>query len=145
MQENGSPLLHCYRCIYSWYPRAPVVRICPRCKSKYWNIPKIRPVVLGNGLGVEEIIGPKRKEIRRLLRRYGVKRLRIFGSVRRREAGPESDVDLLVDWKKPVSLLTRVGLIDELERTIGRRVDLVSEEDLRWSTRPFVAAEAIPL
>jgi hypothetical protein len=33
----------CIRCNYKWYSRVPNPRACPRCKSFYWNIPRIRP------------------------------------------------------------------------------------------------------
>jgi predicted Zn-ribbon and HTH transcriptional regulator len=32
--------LTCERCGHYWYPRIPVVRICPRCKSAYWDVPR---------------------------------------------------------------------------------------------------------
>jgi hypothetical protein len=32
--------------------------MCPRCKSTLWDVPKIRPIKLGKGLGIEEILAP---------------------------------------------------------------------------------------
>ena len=145
MQDVAIPRLHCYRCIYTWTPVRTPVRMCPRCKSKLWDVPKIRPVRLGKGLGIEEVLAPHLSEIRRLARMYGVDRLMVFGSVRRREAAEDSDVDLMVRWKKPVSLLDRAGLRADIERTIGRSVDLVNEGGLHWAIRPQIEAEAVPL
>jgi len=34
------PKLKCQRCGHEWVPRQPEVKICPKCKSKYWNVPK---------------------------------------------------------------------------------------------------------
>ena len=69
----------------------------------------------------------------------------VFGSVRRAEATPQSDVDLIVAWRRPVSLLHRAGLCADLERILGRNVDLVNEGGLHWAIEPQVMAEAVPL
>jgi len=144
MAEVAAPLLHCYRCIYSWRPVQPLTRICPRCKSRLWNVPKILPSPSRtSGLGVEEILGPHRRAIGQLRRRYGIASLRVFGSVARREARPDSDVDLLVEYRRPSDIFTRTRLRRELERVLGRRVDLVREEMLHWAVRPQAVAEAV--
>ena len=44
------------------------------------------------------------------LRQAGVKSLKLFGSVVRGEAGPESDIDILVEFSRPIGLLAFVGL-----------------------------------
>ncbi len=145
MKNVPIPRLHCYRCVYTWTPVRSPVRMCPRCKSKLWDVPKLRPVKLGNGLGIEEILLPHRSEIRRLARKHGADRIWAFGSVRRREATERSDVDLMVRWKRPVSLLDRAGLRADIEKTLGRSVDLVNEGGFHWSIQPQVEAEAVPL
>jgi len=145
MQQVAIPRLHCYRCIYTWTPVRSPVRMCPRCKSKLWDIPKIRPVRLGNRLGIAEILTPHLRDIRKLARKHGVERIMVFGSVRRREATENSDIDLMVRWKKPVSLLVRATLSVELENLLGRRVDIVNEGGLHWAVAPQVEAEAVPL
>jgi predicted nucleotidyltransferase len=80
-----------------------------------------------------------------VLKKYGVKEVRVFGSVRRREASTLSDVDLLVDNLPGASLLDVAHLKNELRRLLGRPVDVVEEETLPWSMRPHVLAEAVPL
>jgi uncharacterized protein len=69
------------------------------------------------------------------LRALGVKRLRLFGSIARGEAGPESDVDLLaeLDHSFKFSLIDHVGLEDDLADLLGRRVDLSTAP---WKMRP---------
>jgi hypothetical protein len=119
--------------------------MCPRCKSKLWDVPKIRPVKLGTGLGIEEVLLPHREEIRRLVRRHGASQILVFGSVRRREATERSDVDLIVRWKRRVSLLDHAGLRLDIEKVLGRPVDLVNEGGLHWAIQPQVEAEAVPL
>jgi uncharacterized protein len=105
----------------------------------------MRPARLGAGLGVLEVVGPYRAKLLALVSSYGVKRVRIFGSVRRREATDRSDVDILVDGLPKASLLDRAHLETELRRLLGRSVDVVEEGGLPWSLRPHVLAEAVPL
>lgn len=108
-------------------------------------MPKIHAVVLGRGLGIEEILHPKREEILRAARRYGAAVVWVFGSVRRHEARPASDVDLMVRWSRPHSLLDRVQLQEDLEQILGRRVEIVNEGGLHWAIEPQVEAEKVPL
>lgn len=141
------PTLHCYRCGTSWIPRAPVVRICPRCKSPSWDEPRIRIPTGGRGLGVEDIIAPKREAIRTLARKYGATNLRVFGSIARYEAGPRSDADFLVEftrrWRGKTSRLYLMGR--EMEQLLGRPVDLVRKESLHWFIQPQIVSEAVPV
>ena len=69
------------------------------------------------------------------LRALGVKRLRLFGSIARGEAGPQSDVDLLaeLDHSFKFSLIDHVGLEYDLADLLGRRVDLSTAP---WKMRP---------
>ncbi|MHB1434862.1 MAG: nucleotidyltransferase family protein [Thermoplasmata archaeon] len=145
MTRRQVRIAHCYRCVYTWRMRYRTPRICPRCKSKFWNVPKIRPAQFGTGLGIEEILTPHRAEILRLARRYGVRRIRVFGSVRRCEADDRSDVDLLVEWRRGISLLDAARFRVSVGDLLGRRIDTVDEVHLHWAIRPQVLAEAIPL
>jgi uncharacterized protein len=119
--------------------------MCPRCKSQLWDRPNVRPVSLGRGLGIPEIIGAYRARVLALAGRYGAKRVRVFGSVRRRSANGQSDVDILVDDLPQASLLDHARLEIELGKLLGRTVDVVEEGALPWSIRPQVLAEAVPL
>jgi len=143
--QKGRPG-RCYRCVYTWTIRGmrrPAT--CPRCKSRLYNVPEIRPPKLGRGLGIEELLHPHRDEILAAARRYGADRLWVFGSVRRREATRSSDVDLMVRWARPHSLLERMSLASELESILGRRVDLVNDGGLHWAIAPQVESERVPL
>jgi len=145
MTKRQVRIVHCYRCIYSWRARYRIPRICPRCKSKYWNVPKIRPLRLGTGPGVAEILGPHRSELLRLARRYGAEDVRVFGSVRRGAARPDSDVDLVVNWPKHPSLLRTAEFRIAVKELVGRTVDVVDERHIHWAIRPQILAEAVPL
>jgi predicted nucleotidyltransferase len=147
-REIELPLLHCYRCGNTWTPRVRIVRICPRCKSPYWEEPKIRVPRGGGGLGATDVLGPYRSRIERIARRYGAREIRVFGSLARGSATAQSDVDLLVDFdrSRPTrSTLRSIDLAMHLKSLLGRDVDVVTEDSLPWFIQPQVIAEAVPL
>jgi hypothetical protein len=77
------------------------------------------------------------------LHALGVKSLGLFGSVARDEAGPTSDVDVLVEFQGPATLDAYVDLKRLLERVLGRRVDLVTQGALKPLVRPHVERDLI--
>jgi predicted nucleotidyltransferase len=87
----------------------------------------------------------RREAILELAARYGVRRVRIFGSVARGEAGPQSDVDVLVDFEPGRSLLDQVGFEQDLEALLGRRVEVVAEGGISPYLEDRILREAIPL
>lgn len=98
------------------------------------------------GLGIDDIIGDKRQAILDLAAKHGASNVRVFGSVARGEAQPESDVDLLVDWDiARISAWGGVGLDIELSKLLGRKVDVLSIEDVHWALRERVQKEVIAL
>ena len=77
------------------------------------------------------ILEAHRQEMRE---RFGVKSLRIFGSVARDEASEHSDVDVLVDFNgRRLKFHEECRMLDELEIIFGRKVDLVQAESLASS------------
>jgi hypothetical protein len=74
--------------------------------------------------------------------RNDIKRLRVFGSVVRGEERQDSDLDLLVEFARPKSLLTLVGVEQELGEALGRRVDLVTPASLSPYIRDQILREA---
>jgi predicted nucleotidyltransferase len=74
---------------------------------------------------------------------FGVSSLALFGSVARDEAGPESDVDLLVEFRETPGLSEYMGLKFWLEDRLGRQVDLVMRKALKSWAEPLVEAEEI--
>lgn len=77
------------------------------------------------------------------IRALGVERLALFGSVLRGEAGPDSDVDLLVQFAPGAKTFDRLlDLSDLLEERLGRRVELVTMEALSPFLGPRILAEA---
>lgn len=77
------------------------------------------------------------------LRRFHVRSLALFGSVARDEAGPESDLDLLLEFDGPATFDLYMGLKLFLEDVLGCRVDLVMNKALKPRMRPHVEREAV--
>ncbi|NDJ76832.1 MAG: nucleotidyltransferase family protein [Chloroflexi bacterium] len=86
----------------------------------------------------------RREEILRLVDEHGASNVRVFGSVLHGDAGPDSDIDLLVDGLENTAW-GGGGLLMDLQELLGRRVDLVSPGDLHWLIRDQVLSEAEPL
>ena len=74
---------------------------------------------------------------------YHVKSLSLFGSLARDEAGPDSDVDLLVEFSQPVGLFQFIGLQQRLESLLGCKVDLGTLRSLKSRIKDHVLQEAI--
>ena len=78
-----------------------------------------------------------------LQQRFSVVSVRLFGSMARDEAGPDSDVDILVEFAGPVSLFVLADLREYLMEALGRPVDVGTEASLRPRIREAVVAEAV--
>ncbi len=88
---------------------------------------------------IEEI---KRKIIP-VLQRHPVKRAALFGSVVRGEMKENSDIDILVEVDKRLNLLDFIGIQQEIEDTLERRVDLVEYETIKPLIRDAVLKEQV--
>src|SRR6056297_266146 len=66
------------------------------------------------------------KEIIPVLENHGVKKASVFGSFARGENKKSSDIDILVEFEGGKTLLDLVGLEMELEKKLGRKVDLIT-------------------
>ncbi len=84
-------------------------------------------------------IAALRRAVRPILKKYPVRRTFVFGSMSRGDANAKSDVDLLVEFSKTVSLLTLVGLQDQLCQKLHRPVDVVSHRGLRPRFKKYIA------
>ena len=92
-----------------------------------------------------DAIREHRSEILDRASQHGARNVRVFGSAARGDAGPASDVDLLVEMDPGRSLLDFVGLWQELEDLFGLKVDLVSEGGISPYLREQILSEAIAL
>jgi hypothetical protein len=96
-------------------------------------------------MSVRETLASRRGEILALAHRHGAAQVRIIGSVARGEERPESDIDLLVKWEPWTSLLDCAALTLELEKTLGRKVDIASDGWVRPELHESVYRDAQPL
>jgi len=96
-------------------------------------------------MGIDEILAGKRDDILRIARKHGVSSIRVFGSVARGDAGPQSDVDFLIEIGGDTPPWFPGGLIADLEELLGRRVDVVASSWLHRVIKDDVLAEAVPL
>jgi hypothetical protein len=85
-----------------------------------------------------------RKQIAAFCREHRIRRLAVFGSALRKDFGPESDVDVLVEFQggARVGFLALARASRELSAIVGRRVDLVPQGGLKPLIRDEVLAEA---
>ncbi len=107
------------------------------------------PVSYGTGritpTSPSELLATERETILQLAERHGARNVRVFGSVARGDATGKSDLDLLVDMEDGRSLLDLVGLWQDLQDLLGRRVDVISEGGISPYLRAKIIAEAVPL
>ncbi len=78
-----------------------------------------------------------------ILQKYGVKRASIFGSAVRDEIREDSDIDILVEIEKDISLLDFVALKLELEDILGRKVDLVEFDTIKPKLKDRILKEQV--
>ncbi|MCA9416611.1 MAG: nucleotidyltransferase family protein [Candidatus Omnitrophica bacterium] len=77
---------------------------------------------------IKSILAAKRAD---LAERYGVSKIGVFGSYGRNEATEESDIDLLVEFDRPIGLLKFIELEGQLGELLGGKVDLVTQAALK--------------
>jgi hypothetical protein len=92
-----------------------------------------------------QLLLSKRQEIMQIASRNGAYNVRVFGSVARGEARPDSDVDFLVNLEANRSLMDLARLLRELQTLLDCPVDVVTEAGLRPRLRSQVLKEARPL
>lgn len=80
-----------------------------------------------------------------ILKRYGVEKAGIFGSIVRGEATEKSDIDILVEIKNDISLLDFVGLKLELEEALGRNVDLGEYDTIKPIIKERILKEVVTI
>ena len=90
-----------------------------------------------------EVLALLREHKLAMAERFGVVDLALFGSTVRDEAGPDSDVDILVSFDRPTDPDCYFGVQFYIEDLLGRPVDLVTDKALRAELRPYVEAEAV--
>ncbi len=78
-------------------------------------------------MSIEEV----KSKIIPILKQHGATRAGLFGSVVRGEVGDDSDIDILVEIDKDISLLDFVGIKLQIEEALGKKVDLVEYKAIK--------------
>ena len=91
----------------------------------------------------QDILASLKKLKGEVAKEYSVKTIGVFGSVARNEQTGQSDVDLLVEFSKPVGFVTFMRLEHFLSERLGEPVDLVTSDSLKPLIRQDVLAEVI--
>jgi uncharacterized protein len=94
-------------------------------------------------LDKQDVIQKIRQHRQELTTDFGVESLALFGSVARDQATATSDIDLLVQFNRPVGLFGLFALQDRLEEIFGCEVDLGTANSLKPRLRSHVMAELI--
>lgn len=87
----------------------------------------------------------QRDAILGIAQKYGIRRVRLFGSVARGDTAATSDIDVLVDFEPGRSLLDQVGFEQELQSLLGCAVDVVAEGGVSPYLADRILQEAQPL
>jgi len=88
---------------------------------------------------IEEI----KRKILPILERYGVKKVGLFGSCVRGEIREDSDIDILVEIEKDISLFDFVGIKLEIEEELERKVDLVEYSTIKPLLKERILKEQV--
>lgn len=94
---------------------------------------------------LESLLQLLRQQIPMLAERYSVETLEVFGSYVRSEQKIDSDLDILVTFKKAPSLLTFIAIENYLSDLLGVKVDLVMKDSLKPIIGKNILREAIPV
>lgn len=84
-----------------------------------------------------DILTVLRRERARLFAKYGLKSMAVFGSATRDDFRPESDVDIVVEFERPIGI-EFIDLADELESIVHRKVDLVTRGSIKARYMPYI-------
>ena len=75
--------------------------------------------------------------------RYKINKIGVFGSYARGDTHSGSDVDVLVEFSEPISLIQLVSLENYLTGIVGVKVDVVPKEDIRKELKDTILREAV--
>jgi predicted nucleotidyltransferase len=96
-------------------------------------------------MDVHTVLKDYREAIVRIATSHGARNIRVFGSLARGQARPDSDVDILIKLDPGRSLLDIIAIKQDLEDLLGRQVDVVTEAAISPYIRDQVLKEAVNL
>lgn len=86
-------------------------------------------------------INSVREKILPILKEYNITYAGIFGSVASGQVKKNSDVDIIVRFGSPIGMFAYMRFINGLERTLKKKVDVVTEQSLNKFVKPYVLPE----
>jgi len=101
--------------------------------------------MMGRDRQIERLVKILRQRMPELKERYNVASLGLFGSYVRQAQRKKSDLDLLVEFQEPPSLLTYLRLEHDLSDLLGVKVDLVMKDALRPTIARRILSELVPV
>ncbi len=93
----------------------------------------------------DEILQILKQYKEELYKKYGVKEIGLFGSFARGEETDKSDIDILVEFEKPVGLLTVSSLENYLSDLLGIKADVVRKRSIRKELKENILNEVVNL
>lgn len=91
----------------------------------------------------QKIISTLQAEKKNLYDRYKVTRIGIFGSFARGEETPDSDIDILIEFRETPGMIEFLTTEEYLEQVLNRRVELVRETAIRPELKDVIMSEVI--
>ena len=88
---------------------------------------------------IKKIINHHRQELEE---KFKVKTIAVFGSYARKEQTPESDIDIIVEFKEPVGFLF-IHLADFLEKILETKVDLLTFDAIKPNRKEYIMEDLI--
>lgn len=98
----------------------------------------VLPLRVVSGYKESVIVDEIKQNTAPVFQRYGVSCAALFGSAARGEDKPGSDVDILVRLGRPTGMVAYIQLIENLEESLHKPVDLVTEKSLNPRLQPYV-------
>jgi len=96
-------------------------------------------------IDISQVIESLRQQLQLIRQRYQVESLSVFGSYVRHEQRPDSDLDVLVTFREPPSLLKFIELENYLSDNIGVKIDLVMKDSLKPRIGRQILSEAVTI
>jgi len=87
---------------------------------------------------MHEIIKILTEHKEELKEKYKIKEIKIFGSYARGEQRETSDIDIIVDFEETPTLIEFLRVEEEIERILGIKVDLLTEESISPFIKPYI-------
>ncbi len=86
-----------------------------------------------------------KEQIKDILNKYPISKAAVFGSFARGEENRSSDIDLLIETSKPISMFAILRIERELGIIMNRKIDIVEYSAIKRSIKQNILSEAIPI